>query len=187
VAENIPASTMTGIKPSPWPNLLSVSRAVLAPLFFWAIKDQHITAFIILAAWALLSDFLDGFLARKLNSITRAGKIIDPVADKLCVIAAALALTLHADLPLILLIIIITRDILILLFSWMIAGKAGIIPVSNWIGKITVTVLTITLLVYVFRLIQFYTVAFWLIIFFVSISSISYLLTGIRIIKNKTE
>jgi cardiolipin synthase len=178
---------MFGAKASPLPNLLSLSRAVISPLFFWTIKGHNIKAFIVLAVWAMLSDFLDGFLARKLNSITRAGKIIDPVADKLCVIMAALALAFYSDLPLILLIIIVARDILILLCGWAIARSARIIPVSNWIGKVTVAVLAITLIVYVFELTILYTFVFWSAILFVGISSVSYLLTGIRIIKHKSE
>jgi len=103
------------------------------------------------------------------------------------VIAGALALTSYGDLPLILLIIIIARDILILLCGWAITRSAGIIPVSNWIGKVTVTVLSIALIIYVFEINQLYAVAFWSAIVFVSTSSISYLVTGIRIIINSSE
>jgi len=177
----------TVAKASPWPNLLSLSRAIIAPLFFWTIKEQLITAFIILTAWAIFSDFLDGFLARKLNSITKAGKMIDPVADKLCVIAAALALTIYDDLPRILLFFIIARDILILLFGLMITRSAKIIPVSNWIGKATVTALSIALLIYAFKISKFYDPAYWVVILFVIASSISYLSNAVRIIKNKSE
>jgi len=81
----------------------------MAPALFFSIKANDFTLITLLAAFAIFTDFIDGFLARKLNSITDAGKILDPLADKLCVASAAIAAVLYGDLPLVLFLIIITR------------------------------------------------------------------------------
>ena len=142
---------------------------------------------VVFSAWALLTDFFDGYLARKLTSITNAGKILDPLADKLCVVAAASAATIYGDMPLSLLVIIIVRDLAIAVFGLTIVGKVKKIPVSNLIGKITVTVLSATLVIYVFKIQMLYLPAFWIAMLFIAASSISYLKNGIKIISNKFE
>lgn len=75
------------------PNILSFVRVLLIPVivYFYVVKQQHVTG-VILLFFCELTDFLDGFLARKLNQITKLGKIIDPIADKLTQLAMCLCL-----------------------------------------------------------------------------------------------
>lgn len=128
-----------------------------------------------LAAWAILSDFFDGFVARKLNSVSTAGKIFDPLADKLCVAAAAISITLYGDMPLFLLLVILARDFLIAAFGIAIIKTRKTVPISNTSGKVTVFVLAVCLLVYVYRLVPLYNLAFWFAFLFIILSSVSYL------------
>jgi len=66
-----------------WPNLLSALRLLLVPVFLWLILiDQNLFAFAILA-FSSFTDWLDGFLARKLNQMSRLGQLLDPAADRL--------------------------------------------------------------------------------------------------------
>lgn len=136
----------------------------------------------LLAAWAILSDFFDGFLARRLNAISTAGKIFDPLADKLCVAAAAIAIVFYGDMPLILLLIILLRDLLIAFFGLIIIKKRKIVPSSNISGKIAVFILTLCLLTYIYRLESLYNIAFWLAIVFIVLSSVGYLRFGWQMI-----
>jgi CDP-diacylglycerol--glycerol-3-phosphate 3-phosphatidyltransferase len=79
------------------PNILTISRLVLTPVFLWLAflsRSPHAIGW----AWlvfviACITDWLDGLLARKFNVITDFGKIIDPLADKLIVLAALSVLT----------------------------------------------------------------------------------------------
>ncbi len=152
----------------------------MAPALFFSIKANDFTLITLLAAFAIFTDFIDGFLARKLNSITDAGKILDPLADKLCVASAAIAAVLYGDLPLVLFLIIITRDIIIAVVGLSIIKTKRKIPVSNIWGKITVIVLSAALIVYVYRITMLYMAAFWLVIAFVLISLISYFFVGLK-------
>ncbi|MCD6161478.1 MAG: CDP-alcohol phosphatidyltransferase family protein [candidate division Zixibacteria bacterium] len=171
-------------KISPLPNIMSIIRVFLAPFLFFSIKNSNIMLIVIIAAIAILTDILDGFLARKLDSITEKGKILDPLADKICIAAAAIAAALYGDLPLMLLVVIIARDLVITVGGLSIIKTKHEIPVSNFWGKITVIVLSAALIIYVFKFNQFYMVAFWAVIIFVIASLISYFFTGLKFISN---
>ena len=122
------------------PNLLTVSRIVLIPpliAFYWYSPDS----FIPFALFALLAitDFFDGYLARKWSVISDFGAFLDPVADKLLVVSLLLTLAIErADIwftvPA---IIIISRELIIsMLREWM--AKVGLshrVAVGN-MGKI---------------------------------------------------
>jgi CDP-diacylglycerol--glycerol-3-phosphate 3-phosphatidyltransferase len=131
-------------------NLLSLFRLFLS-IPIWFLLDnfhvesaRYITAFICLVA--IVTDFLDGYLARKLNEVTEAGKIIDPLADKIVVGIVALKLYLIGELPSYYFFMIVGRDVLIFTGGILLSLKIKKVLPSNMLGKITVTVLGIVLL-----------------------------------------
>lgn len=131
-------------------NSLSFFRLLLAiPLWFLLEDLESNNSKIIIIAIsvaAIISDFLDGYLARKLNQITEAGKIIDPLADKVVTGAVVIKLFLLEQLPASIFYIIISRDILIFLGGIILSAKLGKVLPSNMLGKIAVTVLALLLL-----------------------------------------
>jgi CDP-diacylglycerol--glycerol-3-phosphate 3-phosphatidyltransferase len=167
------------------PNTLSILRLVIAPFIFIATAHHNHAAIAILAVIAVLTDFLDGYLARKLNAISQAGKILDPLADKLCVAAAAVGATAFMGMPVILLVIILVRDIMIAIFGLKIIKAKRQIPVSNIWGKITVFVLTVTLIVYIFKVKALFTPIFLITLVFILISSYSYFKIGWNLLNQK--
>jgi len=86
------------------PNLLAIFRILLAPLLFWLLTDRESTLFAgVDVSWldylaglvfviASVTDFFDGFIARNWNQMTKLGGILDPLADKLLMLAAFLGL-----------------------------------------------------------------------------------------------
>ena len=167
------------------PNLFSLTRVLIAPFFFFAVKTDNYMLIAMLAFWAVLSDFLDGRLARHFKAISNTGKILDPLGDKLCVAAAGLAATIYGELPVVLLVIIVARDFFIGLLGVILSKRIKNVPSSNPIGKVTVTVLSLTLLIYIFKISILFPYAFWLAIFFVALSSLAYLLVGIQLFTKK--
>ena len=97
------------------PNMLSILRLLLVPVFLWLlIVDQFLVAFLVLM-FASFTDWLDGFIARKYNQITSLGKILDPSADRLFILATLIGLTVNEIIPAWLAIVIVSRDILLLI------------------------------------------------------------------------
>jgi len=117
------------------PNLLSFLRIALVPVFLWLLLQELFLAAIIVLAIAGLTDFLDGFLARKLNQTTKLGKMLDPVADRLYIFATLLALSATGYVPWWLAGLVILRDLL-MLFSMPVLASVGYrsLPV-HYLGK----------------------------------------------------
>jgi CDP-diacylglycerol--glycerol-3-phosphate 3-phosphatidyltransferase len=169
------------------PNFLSAIRIVIAPAIFFAIKAHNVLAIGILATAAILSDFFDGYLARRLNAVTKTGKILDPLADKFCVALAALASAIYQSFPIALLILILARDIIIMLFGLTIIAQKKQVPVSNIYGKVTVTMLTLTLIIYILQISSLYIIANIAATTMIVVSSLSYLVAALRILGSTTN
>lgn len=97
------------------PNTLTIARCLLAGVVAWVILTYEARSFLPVAAFILvaLTDFLDGWAARRFDAVSKFGAFLDPVADKLLVGLSLVALTLLADGQWILLIptvVIILRD-----------------------------------------------------------------------------
>ena len=106
------------MKTSEWPinipNILTVARILLTPLFvILLIKNLFVQALIVFTL-AGISDGLDGFIARYFNQRTVIGAYLDPIADKFLLSAAFITLAILKIIPAWLTVIVISRDILIL-------------------------------------------------------------------------
>lgn len=117
------------------PNLLSLLRLALVPVFLVLIVTGHsITAFIVLAI-ASITDWLDGYLARKLNQVTRIGALLDPAADRLYIFATLIGLAVTGAIPAWLPIVVIARDVLLAFTIPVLAARNyGPLPV-HFFGK----------------------------------------------------
>ena len=93
------------------PNALSAARLLGVPVFFWLIvgpKRDDLALYILIVS--AFTDWLDGFLARKLNQFSRLGELLDPLADRLYVLAALLALLIRDVIPLWIVATLLVRD-----------------------------------------------------------------------------
>ena len=81
------------------PNMVSLSRLILAWPIAYAIYHDKLILCSILGMIAILSDFLDGYLSRKLNQVSDAGKVIDPIVDSVLVLAIMVALYIKQLVP----------------------------------------------------------------------------------------
>jgi cardiolipin synthase len=117
------------------PNMLSILRLLLVPVFLWLlIADQFLVAFLVLM-FASFTDWLDGFIARKFNQITSLGKVLDPSADRLFILATLIGLTVNEIIPAWLAIVIVARDVL-LLIGYPISASHGFGPLPvHFLGK----------------------------------------------------
>jgi cardiolipin synthase len=117
------------------PNLLSLLRLALVPVFLVLIVTGHsISAFLVLAV-ASFTDWLDGYLARKLNQVTRIGALLDPAADRLYIFATLIGLAVTGSIPAWLPVVVIARDVLLAFAIPVLASRNyGPLPV-HFFGK----------------------------------------------------
>lgn len=95
---------------------------------------------------ALISDALDGAIARRLRGETELGRILDPIADKVLAAAVALTLFFHGALPLWYVLLVVLRDGAIVVGSLVFRSHVGMIAPSLPIGKVGATSIGIVLL-----------------------------------------
>lgn len=97
------------------PNLLSILRLCLLPVFLWLVlvPEADGTAVVVLMFMGI-SDYLDGYLARRLNQTSKLGAILDPIADRLYILATVIGLGVREIIPLWLAVALPARD----LFLW---------------------------------------------------------------------
>ncbi|MFH1061295.1 MAG: CDP-diacylglycerol--glycerol-3-phosphate 3-phosphatidyltransferase [Candidatus Omnitrophota bacterium] len=119
------------------PNKLTVLRIVLSFFFMFFIFSNGLMfkalAFAVFTL-AAITDFLDGYIARKYNLITDLGKLLDPIADKILVLTAFLAFVHMRIIAVWMVLIIIFRELLITGIRMILARKGRVIAASVW-GK----------------------------------------------------
>lgn len=95
------------------PNLITGLRILLVPPFLWLLLQERYGAALSLFVIAGISDALDGFLAKRFGWTSTLGGILDPIADKLLLMGAVLALGWLNELPAWLVVLVILRDLII--------------------------------------------------------------------------
>lgn len=94
--------------------MLSLLRLASVPVFVWLFVSGRENAAVILYAAGALTDFFDGVIARRFDQVSELGKLLDPLADRILILALAVALVARDVLPLWLAISVVGRDLLIL-------------------------------------------------------------------------
>lgn len=171
-------------------NLLSFFRLLLAiPL--WILFDQLNTSWAPYVLFSIcilvvVTDLLDGYLARKYNEVTEMGKIIDPLADKVVVAAIILKLYLIGIIPNYYFFIIIGRDVIIFLGGIYVTNIIGKVLPSNKLGKATVMNIGIVILLFILNLSWdniIFIIFYYMSIFLIFASLFGYIYRGLEYIK----
>jgi cardiolipin synthase len=115
------------------PNFITLARVLSVPVIFWLLVNgnSRVAFFVFLCAG--LSDAVDGYLAKRFHWTTELGAYLDPLADKLLIVSIYIALGVSGEIPLWLVIAVVSRDILILLavlLSWLMDRPVRIKPLS---------------------------------------------------------
>jgi cardiolipin synthase len=117
------------------PNLISVLRLLCAPLFVWLlVDDQGIAAALVLAVLGA-SDWVDGWIARQFDQGSNLGKVLDPVADRVLLIVAALALLVDGSVPIVVGVLVLVREAIVSI-AVLVLAMAGARRIDvQWAGK----------------------------------------------------
>jgi CDP-diacylglycerol---glycerol-3-phosphate 3-phosphatidyltransferase len=120
------------------PNALTVLRILLVPVVVVALLDETPNGDAIAAgvfALAALTDTLDGYIARRRAAVTTFGKLMDPIADKLLIAAALIALVSLDRLAAWIAMVIIAREFAVTGLR-MVAVEQGVVIQASWLGKV---------------------------------------------------
>ena len=129
------------------PNVLTLLRIVLIPfLMATLLASFRGHEFVALGIFLVASftDTVDGFWARRTNQITTLGQLLDPIADKLLVMAAFICLVEAGHVPSWMAVVIIGREIAVTGFRAIAASKGTVIP-ATWPGKVKMALETVTI------------------------------------------
>lgn len=125
-----------------WPTAITLLRVLVIPPFLYSMASTPQTPgdagplpAILLFVFGALTDFADGYLARRLGRVTPAGQVLDPLADKLLVGAALVALTAYRHFPLWATAVILVREVAISVLRSALARRGKPMP-ADLAGKI---------------------------------------------------
>ena len=113
------------------PNLITLGRIILVPIVVWAITSGEMRVAFFLFVAAGISDAVDGFLAKRLHMTSELGALIDPLADKALIVSIYVALGIAGALPIPLVILVVSRDIMIVsgfMLSWVVGKPMPVRP-----------------------------------------------------------
>ena len=177
------------------PNKLTILRVLMIPFFVLfmlmditgaADKWIAVTIFIV----ASLTDFLDGYIARKYNLVSNFGKFMDPLADKLLVSAAMICLVEMGRLPAWVVIVIISREFIISGFR-LIASDNGVVIAASYWGKFKTVFQMAMIIVLIcnlggaFGMIE--TILIWVSLILTVVSLVDYIVKNAGVLKDGSK
>lgn len=180
-------------------NKVTILRILLVPVFLIALlvksKYQNIEVGKYVAAAVFIvaasTDFIDGYIARKMQQVTNLGKFLDPLADKLLVVAALVWLVEVHQMSSWMAIIIIAREFIVTGVRLVAAGEGIVIAASIW-GKlktITQIIAIVAILIHdlepfkILFVFPFHTIAMWLAVIITIYSGYDYVYKNREVIK----
>ncbi len=121
-----------------WANIVTFARLALLPVFVWLVIGTHHRA---LAAWLLAvlgaTDWIDGYLARRLSQVSNVGKVIDPVADRLLVMGGLICVAAVGAVPWWFAIATLARELVVSAMTLLLAALGAARIDVLWWGKVS--------------------------------------------------
>jgi cardiolipin synthase len=121
-----------------WANAITFVRLAMLPVFLWLLFSTDHRA---LAAWLLgalgATDWVDGYLARRMHQVSRVGKVIDPVADRVLVMVGLLAVAAASGVPWWFALATLARELVVSLLTLLLAALGAARIDVLWWGKVS--------------------------------------------------
>ena len=175
------------------PNILTCVRVLLIPVFMVLAYQNNMPcdiAALIVYVVACLTDYVDGYLARKNNQVTNFGKFMDPVADKLLVMAALLIFIEDGTIPAWAVAIILGREFIVSALR-MVAASEGLVIAANMWGKAKTMITMITLIFLLCPIgpvmlgpVSLQDIMIWITVIITAISGTTYITDNFAVIKD---
>ncbi len=123
------------------PNLMSLIRLCLIPVFVVLYQRGQITAAVIALCASALTDIMDGFVARHFNMVSDVGKVLDPIADKLTQGAVLICLAAKRPGMWALVGLMLVKEACTGIANWVIIRRTGWVHAAQWHGKLATVLL----------------------------------------------
>lgn len=169
------------------PNVLTIARVLIVPFFVMALLYHYHYYALVLFVTASITDLLDGMAARMRNEQTQFGKVLDPIADKLLMVASFVIFTMLEWIPLWLTITVLSRDIIVIagtIILYLSTDKLAIEVTKT--GK-TAMALQAALLAYILFMVNFSggpgnpLILFLAVLVTTIVSGVQYIFRGLRV------
>ena len=122
-------------------NIISLLRLCLIPVYLYLLYLGQSQLAAVVFGLAAITDFLDGTIARCTNTVSKLGRLLDPIIDRVLVVSAIIALALLGSLPLWIVIVILLRDLLMLGAGAFLLNKYRIRVDVEFSGKVATTLI----------------------------------------------
>ena len=132
-------------------NMISMLRIVLTIPAVWLFATDKWVLGLIILGICVISDWLDGYVARKTHEVSDFGKLIDPLADKVVATGMIILMVIRMDFPIWFLLILILRDASIYIMKRIFYKRSGIVTGANIAGKAFILVLTVAGVLWLFE------------------------------------
>jgi CDP-diacylglycerol--glycerol-3-phosphate 3-phosphatidyltransferase len=169
-----------------WPNLLTISRLFLLWPILWSMSQGRTVLVCSFIAIAIITDIFDGYLARRLDKKSNAGKILDPIVDKAAVLGVVLFMLVSPDyqFPLWFFLFLLLRELGILLCSLYVLIRYKPIMESIRSGKNSAFVTGLAIFLFAIKLQPFGWILLWLALILTLYSSWQYLRLFLKHVKS---
>ena len=156
------------------PNYITFLRILLIPVYLYYFVQGNISAAAVFFTFSVITDFLDGYIARKYNLESKIGKLLDPLADKLTIVSILLVLIYLNIIPRFISYIILARELFILL-SGIITYIFGLNFINpSFIGKFSMALLYSAIALKLLDINYFGNILFYIVIPINIISALDY-------------
>jgi CDP-diacylglycerol--glycerol-3-phosphate 3-phosphatidyltransferase len=172
------------------PNWLSLSRLAIAlPLVLALLRGTTLGDRVALSlmAWAALSDVLDGHLARRTESTSRLGAVLDPVADKILIGSVVITLVFVRSLPAWVAGLVVARDLVILAVGAWVLRQKSVVLESSPLGKAAGVVFSLMIVFYTLRIRPVSLIFAYGSVAFIVASSVAYFLRLLRLTQGRHQ
>lgn len=169
------------------PNLITIARILIVPVVIFLINSGQMSYAFVLFILAGLSDGVDGFIAKRFDQATKLGAYLDPVADKILLVSIYLTLGQLGHLPGWLVILVVSRDLLIVgafLLAWIMGLNIKVAPLmvskANTTAQIMLAGLILANLGYDLHLSVITSICLYAVVVLTVLSGIAYLVEWMR-------
>ncbi len=175
------------------PNFITLVRIVIAPFFIGLMIYHHYRIATAVFLLACVTDALDGMIARLTNKKTDLGAFLDPIADKLLIVSAFVTLVLNGILPVWLVMVVVSRDVILVLGSIVIyymghefKAQPSIAGKATTVFQLLTVTLSLILRIYGIKT-PWMQLLYWVTAGFTVASGIQYIARGAKIVGNDQQ